>query len=1745
MGGIQSEVKIKASTIGRYPSLFEFELSSVQKQIRIKTTGEIYPIHSNDPLKYAAFLIQDDIALMIEGDDGQYYLKAGTIPLAGFWRLENKFHMSLTEIHTLGNVPKFREKLQLSMERFFQKMVSENNYSIQTDGELAWSIHTYFLPVIDIAQEPGIPGRLASALRTFYYSIESRENTIVIKSPSFVKYSSLTKEVSLQCPCTTLAVKYKQFVAIEPVYHELCQSDFIAERFLQQLLALYKKTWNNSIQTDFHRIAIFQFKTLGIFCQLVQETIKHAVETFLQTDFIQSHLLAQDFFQNHIELLLRDFVELTPKTFLRTLTFTQDITAQNLFMTGASITSVLSFSRRNPTFNDFGNLPFHGINYIFSDNSSCQCTSSTANTCMGLATFKNDSVRGFYTGCYMVSALLKSTLEILYNQTMIDSLTNSSNIFQKLNSSASNSTIKTLLTRMFIIHWSNKTSFEQYFNNCASTSCQYTIIQGNSFLLIVTLLIGLYGGLSSVLTIICPIIIKTIWPFIRKLIVRRRKTIATQNTNNGISRETSVNDRIKQFFQVLKQKLIELNLFKSIPPTDDINILQQQYITTRLYLICVLLAVIILTVFTSMRLPKIRVTIRSPSLEDFIYLYDQYQLSLNCPCNQISIENRLISNIMPHYHEVCSSKFVTSAWINIQFVQNSSKLLYTHDIRYHSQFYFQLLSTLCRIANQTVYDSLESFYQTKFISNQALNSQTFETRINILVEQFKKTVPESFERSLNLLTTNFEINQFVSSMNSIVAKYDLTVNGTYIPQLEMYIYYWYKKSKCNPNELVGLHDCLCIPMGFDECRREIVISEGETTHVIPGMFQGWFPLQSLLMSTLECFYNQTCFLQITEFINSTVSSTNFSILKEPSFLSTNGKYQQIGSLANNLFIQSWKNNSSFQSYFNQCQPVECSYTYTSRSSLISMITTTISLIGGFNTALRLFLPFIVQLVTKIWKYFQQRRSNIIIEQETNYSRIRFCDYFRNLVASGKRKIVQLNLFPTIPRSNDPKIIRRSQRTTRVYLILLLSSLFILILYTLLRQETFIEIIQNPSVSKYRELFSQYSFKLQCPCSRIAIKHNQFISQLKPQYHPICHSIFVSPRWLESLIGPSFYGLLRMSYGDDYRALIHVQFQTIAKLCKLSKIMLNISMSRFEQTDFMTANLISNDEFNLQIELLIEQFKQTTFNQFMETFKLIQLINHGNQLATVLKSNWNFIFERSSDHNETPSLLKDMLAVPQQYGAENCSCDVQSNCSKYPGIYVENPKKLFTETIPGFLVGCLPLNALLQSNLDCLFNETCLSIMRAFIFYVNPIPFEVLKYSSLAIPNTTIDTILNQLFVSDWLQNTSFDLYFNQCAPQLCQYSYLTEYNTVYVATTLIALFGGLTIGLRFFVHYTALIIHKITDSRKKKNQIVPNLHQSNITPISIRTKVQLLSVTTDEEENRSKHKDRVIIICIGLLSVTALVVTYIILLLYRKEQQNFTMFTTQTTQIITDSTITMSISIPEILLDSCHMTLKYQSHTYETGLHPIGRRFKSIDHYWNYLVDQNDIIAIVIGDFNNDGIESDMALCTHDRRLITILYNSSNSDHYSRPSQTLLTNEYPSKMTKGKFNDDEIDDIVIISFLSNTLQVQLSFGNGNFLTQIYLTDVYPTSISVINFNDDEIDDLAILHCNGAVSVFLGLKIGIFNRHYLSFQNYTTTNGKCAQSLRVIDLNQDGRDDVVFVDPEMNVIRLLLGSQCDE
>ena len=374
---------------------------------------------------------------------------------------------------------------------------------------------------------------VSSVIIVFYYSIAPYVHTVVIKTPTFVEYSTLSEERLLECSCTTLAVKYEKFVQLKPFYHQLCRSYFVSDEFINQLLLLYEQSWNNSISTDFRRIAVFQFRTLCTLCQLTRKTIEDNVKIFLRTELVEPYLIPQERLEIRIDSLLADFIYMTPQTFIRTLRSIQDITAQSLLMTGASLTSILP---QNQLFSIFSlSIPYSGLNYTFTNASSCICSSSTATSCMVLATFNNDIVPGFQIGCYMLNALLKSTLEVFYNQTFINMLTNSSGHFEKLNSSDSNSTIETLFSQMFVTHWSNETIFQKYFNDCAPESCQYVVTEHHNFFLIITIITGLFGGLSSIFDVIAPFIIMNIWPTVWKFITRRQ-TPVTQVVENGHNR---------------------------------------------------------------------------------------------------------------------------------------------------------------------------------------------------------------------------------------------------------------------------------------------------------------------------------------------------------------------------------------------------------------------------------------------------------------------------------------------------------------------------------------------------------------------------------------------------------------------------------------------------------------------------------------------------------------------------------------------------------------------------------------------------------------------------------------------------------------------------------------------------------------------------------------------------------------------------------------------------------------------------------------------------------------------------------------------------------------------------------------------------------------------------------------------------------------------------------------------------------
>jgi hypothetical protein len=72
-----------------------------------------------------AGLIAERQPLTLTLPDGQYHIDAAAVCLPGFWRLEEKFRMSLDTLHFEANVPHYGAKLQKPMNRFFKNLSPE------------------------------------------------------------------------------------------------------------------------------------------------------------------------------------------------------------------------------------------------------------------------------------------------------------------------------------------------------------------------------------------------------------------------------------------------------------------------------------------------------------------------------------------------------------------------------------------------------------------------------------------------------------------------------------------------------------------------------------------------------------------------------------------------------------------------------------------------------------------------------------------------------------------------------------------------------------------------------------------------------------------------------------------------------------------------------------------------------------------------------------------------------------------------------------------------------------------------------------------------------------------------------------------------------------------------------------------------------------------------------------------------------------------------------------------------------------------------------------------------------------------------------------------------------------------------------------------------------------------------------------------------------------------------------------
>jgi len=200
------------------------------------------------------------------------------------------------------------------------------------------------------------------------------------------------------------------------------------------------------------------------------------------------------------------------------------------------------------------------------------------------------------------------------------------------------------------------------------------------------------------------------------------------------------------------------------------------------------------------------------------------------------------------------------------------------------------------------------------------------------------------------------------------------------------------------------------------------------------------PFDSLIQSTLECFYRVDC---LTAILNT--SQVNILNSTQPSKYNLNATVRM---LIDELFIESISIENDFQMIYDECQPNKCTYSFNSKGNLSYTLTTIISLFGGLfvglNTLSLFLMNIILWLVENIKKKFSKTSSKIAC----NVKRISFMNKFKTKISQS---IKTFNLFKD--PFNDEHGRKNEIISTRIYILFMIISVIVIISYALITEHT--------------------------------------------------------------------------------------------------------------------------------------------------------------------------------------------------------------------------------------------------------------------------------------------------------------------------------------------------------------------------------------------------------------------------------------------------------------------------------------------------------------------------------------------------------------------------------------------------------------------------------------------------------------------------------------------------------------------
>ena len=301
-------------------------------------------------------------------------------------------------------------------------------------------------------------------------------------------------------------------------------------------------------------------------------------------------------------------------------------------------------------------------------------------------------------------------------------------------------------------------------------------------------------------------------------------------------------------------------------------------------------------------------------------------------------------------HQICTSEFILPNWYNRFLRVNLSIFSVDSTYGHISSSYFSLLALFCILANNTIIVSLRVFDATQFINNEVLPLWQFYEETQLLIDTFTNTILSEFTRTFALVRNATTVNHFVTGSNSnerILVKSDGHVSmssGTLV--LLDYEYLYRSNQFCS---CTGHTSNCAVPV-------RLYTNLSLLFYNPPGLFVGCLQTDSVLLSTLECWFDQSCVNLVRQSLIWPSVRHMFNIMSMNISLPSRFKPKTpMNELMDQLLLEKWIINISYDKFYHSCVPRVCIYTLEERYDIVFILFTVIGIYGSLSKGLRILL----------------------------------------------------------------------------------------------------------------------------------------------------------------------------------------------------------------------------------------------------------------------------------------------------------------------------------------------------------------------------------------------------------------------------------------------------------------------------------------------------------------------------------------------------------------------------------------------------------------------------------------------------------------------------------------------------------------------------------------------------------------------------------------------------------------------